>query len=90
MNSCYLRELTFGKFIIKCEELTLSENIGQGMYHSSMFSSMVYIMSLLEYLCVILHLAGEFGIVYRARFSPQGRPSREVAIKTLKGWSIAN
>lgn len=51
MNSCYLRELTLGKFIIKCDEVTLSENIGQGM---SIFSSIVYTMSLLH-LCVILH-----------------------------------
>ena len=29
-NSSYLRELTFGKFLIKCEEITMLENIGQG------------------------------------------------------------
>ena len=31
VNSRYLRELTFGKFIIKFEEITLLENIGQGI-----------------------------------------------------------
>ena len=31
LNSRYLRELTHGKFIIKCEEITLLENIGQGI-----------------------------------------------------------
>ena len=30
-------------------------------------------------------LAGEFGIVYRARLGAQGRSGREVAVKTLKG-----
>ena len=30
VNSRYLRELTRGKFIIKFEEITLLENIGQG------------------------------------------------------------
>ena len=28
---------------------------------------------------------GEFGIVYRAKLNAMGRPSREVAVKTLKG-----
>ena len=31
LNSKYLRELTRGKFIIKFEEITLLENIGQGI-----------------------------------------------------------
>ena len=30
LNSSYLRELTRGRFIIKFEEITLLENIGQG------------------------------------------------------------
>ena len=31
-NSCYLRELSCGNFIIKCEQITQLENLGQGMY----------------------------------------------------------
>ena len=31
LNSRYLRELTCGKFIIKFEEITLLESIGQGI-----------------------------------------------------------
>lgn len=30
-KSCYLRELLYGNFIIKCEQLTRLENLGQGM-----------------------------------------------------------
>ena len=30
LNSSYIRELTRGRFVIKFEEITLLENIGQG------------------------------------------------------------
>ena len=32
LHSSYLRELTRGRFIIKYEEITLLESIGQGIY----------------------------------------------------------
>ena len=32
LNSRYLREMTCGRFVIKFEEITLMENIGQGIY----------------------------------------------------------
>ena len=31
-------------------------------------------------------LTGEFGVVYKALLGPKGAFSREVAVKTLKGW----
>ena len=31
INSCYLRELTLGKFIIQYEKITQMDNIGQGI-----------------------------------------------------------
>ena len=39
LNSSYIRELTRGRFLIKFEEITLLENIGQGMYvcHGSVY-----------------------------------------------------
>ena len=33
-NSCYLRELTHGKFVIKYKSLSQFENIGQGIQMS--------------------------------------------------------
>jgi serine/threonine protein kinase len=32
INSQYMRELTRGKFLIKCEQITLMDNIGQGEF----------------------------------------------------------
>ena len=32
VQSCYLREMTLGKFIIKYENVVQLENIGQGRY----------------------------------------------------------
>ena len=44
---------------------------------------------MLLYSCYLykLLLAGEFGVVYRARLGPMGLSGREVAVKTLKGLS---
>ena len=35
-------------------------------------------------------ILGEFGVVYKAMLGPKGTFSREVAVKTLKGWSRIN
>ena len=83
VNSHFIRELIRGKFIIKYEQLTQLENIGQGMCTCSyMFKHCVRIKSHMRSISV---LTGEFGIVYKARLGPQGTAGREVAVKTLKG-----
>ena len=32
INSCYMRELTHGNFLINCQRLLLMDTIGQGNY----------------------------------------------------------
>ena len=76
LNSHHLRELTAGRFLIKCEQITLLENIGQGTVHTQCDECMLE-----QLFC----FPGEFGVVYKARLGPMGLSGREVAVKTLKG-----
>ena len=73
-----MRELTIGKFVVKQEHIKLLETIGEGVASISSIA----ILNLL--VCYV----GEFGIVYKAKLSFPGRLSREVAIKTLKGYNV--
>ena len=76
LNSCQLRDLTKGRFLVKSENLNQLELIGQGINNKKC--------PLFEF----LSFSGEFGIVYRARLGPNGGSShQQVAIKTLKGES---
>ena len=74
--SQYLRELTLGKFIVKHEDITLLDCIGEGTFVLQAQSHYYN------------PFAGEFGVVYKARLSFQGRRSKEVAVKTLKGFFL--
>lgn len=49
LNSHYLRELNHGNFIIKYEQLTLWENIGQGMYYYIIIDFELDVILLLPY-----------------------------------------
>ena len=80
-SSC-VYNLMSQKMLIKKEQLTLLENIGQGILHAYTYTL---------YSCVhdtlFLTHTGEFGIVYRGTLTPARRsmPKNEVAVKTLKG-----
>ena len=87
VNSQFLRELTCGKFIIRYEQLTLLDNIGQGKYCNRCMCLLhrdIYLHVHVFRMYMYVH-AGEFGIVYKARLGSQGKADGEVAVKTLKG-----
>ena len=66
------RELARGRFLIKSENITLLDCIGEGLQ----------IISLVDFKLSVTFHSGEFGIVYEARLGPS---NKEVAVKTLKG-----
>ena len=63
--------------MVKYEDITLMETIGEGMHCDQTFINIK----------ICLLLSGEFGIVYKGKIGSRGRSSREVAVKTLKGLS---
>ena len=70
--SHHMRELGRGKFLVKGEDITLLNCIGEGV-------SLVYRNCRIT---TFLFPLGEFGIVYKARL---GMTKKVVAVKTLKG-----
>ena len=70
--SHHMRELGRGKFLVKGEDITLLNCIGEGV--SLVYRSCIII--------TFLFPLGEFGIVYKARL---GISKKIVAVKTLKG-----
>ena len=71
LNSRCLRELTYGRFIIKFEDITLLKNIGQGAIIILEELAIEHLFSMHHYL-----LTEEFGVVYRGRLGSKGFMSR--------------
>ena len=74
VQTCHLKELTQGKFLINSENITLMDSIGEGVR----LPLSIYYFDRLGF----LHITGEFGVVYMAIM---GRLKKVVAVKTLKG-----
>ena len=85
--SRHMREITRGKFVVKYEDITLLEAIGEGIAKGVTWGGGSGC-QLNFHLTVFLFISGEFGIVYKGKVSCTGRPAREVAVKTLKGWFL--
>ena len=75
--SYHMRELARGDFLVKNEDITLLDCIGEGRL-TNCDDSLILIL--------LTSTLGEFGIVYRARLR---HSNRYVAVKTLKGSFFA-
>ena len=75
-----MQELSRGMFVVKYEDITLLDSIGEGVYN---YTAVGLVSSLT---LTLLFYSGEFGIVYKGRVSTAGsRSYKEVAVKTMKG-----
>lgn len=72
-----MRELARGDFLVKNEDITLLDCIGEGRL-TNCDDSLILIL--------LTSTLGEFGIVYKARLR---HSNRYVAVKTLKGSFFA-
>ena len=75
VRGSYIRKIT-EDFIVPLKNLTLLTKIGEGRYNMYRKHSAN---------CILRICTGEFGIVYKAKFSGFGRINEVVAVKTLKG-----